>query len=88
MKKNISNKLKRPLYVNVYDELLLQISKGEYPTDSRLPSEPDLAKKLGVSRATLRQALALLQDDGLIRNIHGKETLSLTHFTNNNPILN
>jgi GntR family transcriptional regulator len=68
----MKNKLKRPLYVNVYDELLLQISKGEYPVDSRLPSETDLAKKLGVSRATLRQALALLQDDGLIINVHGK----------------
>ncbi|RHW42834.1 GntR family transcriptional regulator [Neobacillus notoginsengisoli] len=72
MNKNKSNKLKRPLYVNVYDELLLLISKGEFPVDTRLPSEPDLAKSLGVSRATLRQALALLQDDGLIRNIHGK----------------
>lgn len=72
--------MKRPLYVNVYDELLLQISKGEYPADSRLPSEPDLAKQLGVSRATLRQALALLQDDGLIRNIHGKGNFVIDTF--------
>lgn len=66
------NKLKRPLYINVYDELLLQIRKGEYPSGTRLPSEPDLARKLGISRATLRQALVLLQDDGLVRNIRGK----------------
>lgn len=66
------DKLKRPLYINVYDELLLQINKGEYRVGSQLPSEPDLAKKLGVSRATLRQALVLLQDDGLVRNVRGK----------------
>ncbi|AIQ33726.1 hypothetical protein R50345_03090 [Paenibacillus sp. FSL R5-0345] len=66
------DKLKRPLYINVYDELLLQISKGEYLAGSQLPSEPDLARKLGVSRATLRQALVLLQDDGLVRNVRGK----------------
>ena len=66
------DKLKRPLYINVYDELLLQITKGEYPVGSQLPSEPDLARKLGVSRATLRQALVLLQDDGMVRNIRGK----------------
>jgi len=66
------DKLKRPLYINVYDELLLRITKGEFLVGSQLPSEPDLAKKLGVSRATLRQALVLLQDDGLVRNIRGK----------------
>lgn len=76
----MSRKLKRPLYVNVYDELILQISKGEYPINSKLPSEPDLAKKLGVSRATLRQALALLQDDGLIRNVHGKGNFVIDSF--------
>jgi GntR family transcriptional regulator len=80
MRKDITNKVKRPLYVNVYDELLLQITKGEYPVDSRLPSEPDLAKELGVSRSTLRQALALLQDDGLIRNIKGKGSFVIDSF--------
>lgn len=48
------------------------IKEGTFPEGSRLPSEPDLAKSIGVSRTTLRQALALLQDDGLVRNIRGK----------------
>lgn len=72
MNTNKLDKLKRPLYINVYDELLLRITKGEFCSGSQLPSEPDLARELGVSRATLRQALALLQDDGLVRNIRGK----------------
>src|SRR3954447_18817293 len=72
MNTNKLAQLKRPLYINVYDELLLQIKKGVFPVDSQLPSEPDLASRLGISRATLRQALALLQDDGIVRNIRGK----------------
>ncbi|WP_423799983.1 GntR family transcriptional regulator [Neobacillus sp. SAB-20_R2A] len=76
----VPDKLKRPLYIYVYDELLLQITKGEFPVGSRLPSEPDLAKKLGVSRATLRQALALLQDDGVVRNMPGKGNFVIDSF--------
>ncbi|MEA1012699.1 GntR family transcriptional regulator [Bacillus cereus] len=75
-----TNKIKRPLFINVYDELLLQITKGEYPVGSQLPSEPDLAKSLGVSRATLRQALAFLQEDGLVRNIRGKGNFVIDSF--------
>lgn len=72
--------LKKPLYINVYDELLLQIKKGIFPVDSQLPSEPDLASRLGISRATLRQALALLQDDGIVRNIRGKGNFVVNSF--------
>lgn len=80
MNTNKLDKLKRPLYISVYDELLLQITKGDYPIGSQLPSEPDLARNLGVSRATLRQALVLLQDDGLVRNIRGKGNFVLESF--------
>ncbi|MEH7010631.1 GntR family transcriptional regulator [Neobacillus niacini] len=80
MNTNKHAQLKRPLYINVYDELLLQIKKGVFPVDSRLPSEPDLASRLGISRATLRQALALLQDDGIVRNIRGKGNFVVNSF--------
>lgn len=69
---NIIEKSKELRYVTVYNKLFKMISEGVFPEDCRLPSEPDLAKDLGVSRTTLRQALALLQDDGLIKNIRGK----------------
>ena len=36
------------------------INEGTFAEGSRLPSEPELSKMLGVSRTTLRQALALL----------------------------
>lgn len=69
---NIIEKSKELRYVSVYNKLFKMITEGTFPIDCRLPSEPDLAKELGISRTTLRQALALLQDDGLIKNIHGK----------------
>lgn len=86
MNTNRLAQLKRPLYINVYDELLLQIKEGVYPVDTRLPSEPDLASRLGISRATLRQALALLQDDGIVRNIRGKGNFVVNSFSKHEDV--
>lgn len=62
---------KKALYVTVYERLHRLILEGSFPS-GRLPSEPRLAEMLNVSRMTLRQAIALLRDDGLIENVHGK----------------
>jgi DNA-binding GntR family transcriptional regulator len=76
------NKQKKPLFVAVYDELYKLIMDGTFPQGSKLPTEPELAKIFGVSRMTLRHALALLQEDGLVKNIHGKGNF-ITKFHHN-----
>ncbi|MDO5518305.1 MAG: GntR family transcriptional regulator [Clostridium sp.] len=79
---NLETKQRQLRYVAVYDELFKMINEGTFKEGTRLPSEPDLAKSLGVSRTTLRQALSLLQDDGLIKNIQGKGNF-ITHSEKN-----
>ncbi|MFI3227605.1 MAG: GntR family transcriptional regulator [Clostridia bacterium] len=59
-------------HVQVYDTLYELIINGNFPVGYKLPTEPELATKMGVSRVTLRRALALLQEDGLVSNIRGK----------------
>lgn len=62
---------KKLVYVEVYEQLYKMIMDGTFPEGSRLPTEPKLAQALGVSRMTLRQALGLLHDDGLIKKVQG-----------------
>jgi GntR family transcriptional regulator len=64
----------RLLSVSVQDELRQRIDQGRLPAGSRLPSEPDLAVELQVSRATLREALRALEEEGLLRRRQGSGT--------------
>jgi GntR family transcriptional regulator len=63
---------RRPLSLRVYFELRERIAHGEYLPGSRLPSEVDLARAFAVSRVTVREALRLLQRDGLVKAQHGR----------------
>jgi len=50
-----------PLYYQLQELLKEQIESGVWRTGDALPSEPQLAKRLGVSRVVVRQALAILE---------------------------
>jgi DNA-binding LacI/PurR family transcriptional regulator len=47
---------------------------GRLKPGEALPSELQLAEMLGIARSTVRQALAALERDGLVRRVHGKGT--------------
>jgi DNA-binding GntR family transcriptional regulator len=68
----------RKLSAHVRDLLGERIASGHLPAGSRLPPEPELASELGVSRATLREALRSLEDDGLLTRTRGAGTF-VTH---------
>ncbi|GAA0332286.1 GntR family transcriptional regulator [Bacillus carboniphilus] len=73
----------RHLYLQVIDKLKQSIEEGTYKMKERLPSEFELSKQLGVSRATLREALRVLEEENVIVRRHGVGT-----FVNSKPILN
>lgn len=50
------------------------------PAGSRLMSEPELAKQMGVSRATLREAMRTFETQGLIRRRQGSGTYVVGKF--------
>ena len=59
-------KQKQTAYQKLAQALRKQISAGEQAPGSRLPTEMELAGKHGVSRITVRRALQLLEEEGLI----------------------
>jgi GntR family transcriptional regulator len=63
-----------PLYVQLAGILRAQIASGEYKTGDSLPTEERVAKELGVSLITVREARRLLADEGRISRHAGKGT--------------
>ncbi|MCC7086185.1 MAG: GntR family transcriptional regulator [Pirellulales bacterium] len=56
------------------DYLLAELRSGRLLPGQALPSEPDLVRRLGISRNTIRQAFGELEESGLIRRVRGKGT--------------
>lgn len=56
------------------EQLRAMIHSGELPAGSQLPSEPELAKALNISRSTLRAALSYLENEGTVIRRRGVGT--------------
>ena len=63
-----------PMYYQLQEVIKEQIESAAWPPGGLLPSEPELARAFGVSRAVVRQALAILEDDHQIRRVRGVGT--------------
>lgn len=56
----------RRLYRQIADQIRTLIRSGEFHAGTRLPPERDLARQLGVSRPSVREALIALEVEGLV----------------------
>ncbi|NJN18462.1 MAG: GntR family transcriptional regulator [Oscillochloris sp.] len=63
-----------PVYMQIAEALLAQIEAGALPPGSRLPPERELSKQFGVNRLTLRQALDVLDKQGMLLRRQGDGT--------------
>jgi GntR family transcriptional regulator len=64
----------QPKYQQIADQLRAQIRSGALAPGQRLPSEPDLAAQHEASRNTVRLAIALLTNQGLVESRQGLGT--------------
>lgn len=65
------SKQKKLKHVKIYNELYELIQNGTYKPGSQLPPETTLSTTMNVSRMTLRKALTLLREDGMIKDVPG-----------------
>lgn len=62
------------IYKNIAEQLEIRINSSHYPVGSVLPSEEKLAVEFGVSRMTMRKAVSILVEAGLVTRRHGSGT--------------
>lgn len=62
----------RYIYEQVVDIIAARIATGYYTI--RLPRERELAEEFGVSYVTVRHAMAILRERGLVVSVHGRGT--------------
>ncbi|WP_067929684.1 GntR family transcriptional regulator [Alicyclobacillus shizuokensis] len=68
-----------PLYQHLKAEILRDIQAGRWRPGDQIPSETELAQEMGVSRITVRQAIADLVSLGYLAKRQGKGTFLLRH---------
>ena len=61
-----------PLYQQVKDDIRAAIESGKYKTNEKIPPEPELSAEYSVSRITVRKALQILSEAGVIETRKGK----------------
>ncbi|MBM12990.1 MAG: hypothetical protein CME57_00290 [Halieaceae bacterium] len=67
-----------PLYRKISHSLLAGIREGKFPVGSFLPGELELIDRFDASRHTIREALRVLEDMGLVKRQRGRGTLVLS----------
>ncbi|MFH8729969.1 MULTISPECIES: FadR/GntR family transcriptional regulator [unclassified Streptomyces] len=74
------------LYEQVLDRLRAYVAEGGLRAGDRLPPERDLAARLGVSRASVKQAITVLEVQGLVEARHGGGTYLMRDSLDAEPV--
>ena len=65
-----------PRYHRVYVTVRAWVQDGSYPPGGQLPTEPELGRIFGVSRITIRKAIAALEGEGWLQRRQGRGTFA------------
>lgn len=63
-----------PLWLQMVEMIQRNVEEGRWPVGHRIPSERELCQQHGVSRTTVRIAIAEAVSRGLLHRVHGKGT--------------
>jgi GntR family transcriptional regulator len=61
-------------YIQIAAALRRRIERGDFPVNTRIPTESDLVATFEVARTTARRAIALLREDGLVYTVPQRGT--------------
>jgi DNA-binding GntR family transcriptional regulator len=64
----------KPAYRRIADEIARRVQSGAYQPDQRIPQEAEFCAEFDVSKITVKKALEILVNDGLIIRLVGKGT--------------
>lgn len=89
MKRELDFSGREQLYYQIYDFMYQDIVGGKYAVGDFLPAESEMVNDYKVSRATVRKAMDMLADEGLIEKKRGYGTYvkSLTAKSDNQKIV-
>jgi GntR family transcriptional regulator len=65
----------QPLYIQISNELKEEIKNGDFKDNDKLPPLKELTEIMSVSRSTIREAIGILERDGLVKRMQGIGTL-------------
>ena len=63
-----------PPYRQIAEIIRRRIKSGEYPKDSRIPTESEMVETWEVARTTARRAIAVLREEGLVYTVPQRGT--------------
>jgi GntR family transcriptional regulator len=75
----VDRRLGEPLADQIARQVRSRVLDGTWPPHFRMPSEPALARQLGVNRGTVRKALAALVDERVLVTVRGRGTFVASH---------